>query len=119
MALLSTTLPACGGDDDGDDGADSAADDSGDDGDADDGGADDATPADDGGAIDNVAACEDFVDAWDCGDIDVAQFVMCSAYENVTCDVADYFQCLADETTCDISSLMSAVNSCASLASCG
>ncbi len=121
VALLSSSLSACGGDDKGDDGdnADdtmSAADDDGGEAPAD--GGDNADGAD-GGAVDNVAACQEFVDAWNCDGVDLAQVVMCNVYEGYTCDVSAYFECLADETTCDAASLQAAVSSCASLASCG
>ena len=122
MALA--TLGACNDDDDGggDDGADDAADDAGDDANGDDANGDDANGDDangDDGPVDNVAACEDFVAAYECADVDLTQFVMCDVYANTTCDIADYFDCLADEVTCDAAGIGSAAMTCASLATCG
>jgi hypothetical protein len=93
---------ACGGDDD--DGGDTANDSANDDGSAGDG-ADDGSAGDDGdggdgGGAGNVAACEAYVDSIDCGDVDLGSMVTCADYEAVTCDVSEYFNCLADNTVC-------------------
>ena len=66
------------GDDDGDDGGD-----------------------DGGDAVDNVGACENWIDAAECGDYDWSQSVDCSLYANLACDIADYFNCLSDNTACN------------------
>ena len=49
----------------------------------------------------NVAACEDWLAAMDCGDTDFSTLVSCDVYENTECDISQYFDCLAEETTCD------------------
>lgn len=58
---------------------------------------------DDDGAVDNVAACqdlEDTINGLDCyagAEVDM----MCDTYEEYTCDIADYFNCVADCYGCD------------------
>ena len=52
------------------------------------------------GGTDNVAACNDWLEASSCGETDFSQFVNCSAYENTSCDISDYFDCLTTNTTC-------------------
>jgi hypothetical protein len=49
----------------------------------------------------NVAACEDWLSAMECGDTDFSQLVSCDVYVNTSCDISDYFDCLAEETSCD------------------
>jgi hypothetical protein len=62
---------------------------------------DDESPADDGGSsTDNVGACETWIDAAECGDYDWSQSVDCSLYADLQCDIADYFDCLTDNTAC-------------------
>ena len=58
---------------------------------------------DDGAGYDNVAACEAWLESMECGDQDFDGLVDCSiyAYENYPCNVADYFDCLAEEGECD------------------
>lgn len=55
--------------------------------------------------FDNVAACEDWLDAaafQACGEVDPSTVVDCAIYEDVRiCDVSDYFTCLSDSYTCD------------------
>jgi hypothetical protein len=120
LSLALATQLACNDDDDSDDGADDAADDADDDA-ADDAADDDeGTPADDdGGTVDNVAACEDFITAFECDAYDLSMYLMCDIYSNTTCDVSHYFDCLADEVTCDTTGFSNAANTCASLATCG
>jgi hypothetical protein len=52
-------------------------------------------------APDNVGACEDWVASMSCGDNDFGSLVDCSLYEETTCDIASYFDCLTENTTCD------------------
>lgn len=69
----------------------------------------------------NVEACEDWLAATTCGDYDFSTSVSCSVYEDYDCDVADYFDCLTDNTTCDESTGIPDVTGwadCATLASC-
>lgn len=71
---------------------------------------------------DNVGACEDWVASMECGDYDYSSVVDCSVYEDYNCDVADYFDCLTDNTTCDDATGvadMSGWTECTSLAACG
>ncbi|MGE0868047.1 MAG: hypothetical protein AB7P03_05790 [Kofleriaceae bacterium] len=49
---------------------------------------------------DNVAACEAFVEQVKCGSIDISNQANCSAYAQTTCDISDYFDCLADKYVC-------------------
>ncbi len=49
----------------------------------------------------NVAACEEWLASMSCGDTDYSTLVSCDAYEEITCDVSDYFDCLTENTTCD------------------
>jgi hypothetical protein len=51
--------------------------------------------------VDNVQACQDWLDATFCGDFDFSSVVDCNQYENINCDIADYFQCLEEKTVCD------------------
>jgi len=58
---------------------------------------------DDGGSsVDNVAACQDLEETLNglaCAEgYDWA--LSCDGYDGTTCDYADYFQCLEDNTTC-------------------
>ena len=76
-----------GGDDDDSD----SSGDSDDSGDSD--GSGDAAP-------DNVGACEGWVESAECGDYDWSQSVDCSSYANLQCDIADYFNCLNENTAC-------------------
>ncbi len=49
----------------------------------------------------NVEACEDWLDSVSCGGEDLSAYIDCSTFDEYDCDVADYFDCLSDETTCD------------------
>jgi len=49
----------------------------------------------------NVAACEDWLASMSCGDTDYTTLVSCDAYEETTCDISEYFDCLTENTTCD------------------
>jgi hypothetical protein len=88
-AMVSLATSACrnGG------GGDGNSDDEGDDGDDGDDGND--------GVFDNVAACEDWIDAASCGSFDFSTTVDCDLYAATLCDIADYFDCLTDNTFCD------------------
>lgn len=71
------------------------------------------------GGTDNVGACEDYVASVSCGDYDASEFVDCSVYEATTCDISDYFNCLADAGTCtDDVYDAGDVSSCTALATC-
>lgn len=73
----------------------------------------------DGGAVDNVGACEDLLAELDCGGMDLGQFVDCSTYASLTCDLSDYLQCLEDEFVCNDGVFdASGWAGCVSLASC-
>ena len=49
----------------------------------------------------NVAACEDWLAAMECGDYDFSSSTDCSIYEETECDISEYFTCLTDNTSCD------------------
>lgn len=54
-----------------------------------------------GDGTDNVSACEAFVDGVSCAELPGgAPLIDCTIYAEVVCDVSDYFNCLADSTTC-------------------
>jgi hypothetical protein len=53
-----------------------------------------------GGAADNVAACKSFVEKVKCGTVDISSQVNCDAYSATTCDISDYFDCLATKYVC-------------------
>ena len=61
---------------------------------------DDASGADDEAPVDNVDACEAWVDAYECGGFDIGQSLNCDLYADATCDLSDYFDCLTDNTSC-------------------
>lgn len=74
-----------------------------------------------GCGADNVVACEDWIDEMSCGSTDFSALVDCNIYEETSCDIADYFGCLSDNTTCDEATGMTDTMgwaSCASLALC-
>lgn len=74
---------------DSDDGGDGSSDGSG------------GSGGDGGGSADNVAACNNWVDAFNCGDIDISGSVDCSDFEGTDeCDLTPYFDCLTDNTEC-------------------
>ena len=78
---------------------DSGADESGEEGNGEEEGGEEGN-GEEGGAVDNVAACEDLLDALECGEVDLTQTVSCDMYANTTCDLVDYFTCLEDNFTC-------------------
>jgi hypothetical protein len=49
----------------------------------------------------SVAACEEFVSTQECGDFDFAAAFPCDSYSTAECDLTDWFDCLAENTTCD------------------
>ncbi len=51
--------------------------------------------------FDNVQACQDWLDAYSCGEYDFSDSVDCGLYSNYGCDVSDYFDCLTENTFCD------------------
>lgn len=74
-----------------------------------------------GCGADNVAACEDWIDSTSCGSTDVSTLIDCNIYEETSCDIADYFDCLTDNTSCDEATSMvdtTGWTSCLSLAQC-
>jgi hypothetical protein len=48
----------------------------------------------------NVAACNKFAAALKCGSFDYTANYMCSSYENTTCDISAYFDCLTPKYSC-------------------
>ncbi len=71
------------------------------------------------GSVDNVAACQSFVDSLACGDADLSMYIDCSIYATTPCDIADYFTCAESEFTCtegvpDVSGFVD----CATMATC-
>lgn len=54
----------------------------------------------DADALDNVGACKEWVAAVDCGTFDAEGTIPCDSFGNLTCDIGDYFDCLADNFTC-------------------
>ena len=58
----------------------------------------DADP--DGGAVSNVAACEQFSEAFDCGGVDLAGQLDCAQLGQIACDLGEYFECLEEHTGC-------------------
>lgn len=52
------------------------------------------------GSPDNVAACNAWLEANQCGTYDFSQAVNCQTYAATPCDVSAYFDCLTDNTTC-------------------
>ncbi len=89
-------------DDDGDDGdtGDTAAD-SGAEGSGGSEPDDDSDDSDDSDDVDNVASCMAFVDELECGATDFGQFLPCSDYAALDCDLSPYLDCLADNFSCE------------------
>jgi hypothetical protein len=71
---------------------------------------------------DNVGACREFVEAVECGTSNVSAQYPCENFASTTCDIADYFDCLADKYVCVNgmydSAKLAMVTECAPLASC-
>ncbi|MEM9458464.1 MAG: hypothetical protein AAGF11_30080 [Myxococcota bacterium] len=92
------------GDGNGSDNGDGGDGDTGDggtgDGGTDNGGDNNNDGGDNGGAIDNVGACEEWIDASDCGEYDWSSVIDCSIYADLPCNINDYFNCLTDNTSC-------------------
>jgi hypothetical protein len=107
--LLAVALPGCGeGDEPGP-------------GDSGDSGA--VTDTTGSGATDNVAACNAWLSANQCGDYDFSQVINCQMYAGAPCDVSAYFDCLTDNTTCmEVGGMsypdMSGWGACSSLVQC-
>jgi hypothetical protein len=58
---------------------------------------------DDDGAVDNVAACENLMETLnglECVADDYDWGWDCEIYGDTTCDISEYFDCLADGYTC-------------------
>ena len=51
--------------------------------------------------MDNVEACEAWLESLTCGVYDFTDTVDCSAYAKEDCDLVPYFECLAENTECD------------------
>jgi hypothetical protein len=74
---------------------------------------------DDSNDFDNVAACEDLIDDFSCGDVDLGMYVDCDVYGPLPCDVADYFDCVDENIECNDGVLdASDIMECVSLAQC-
>lgn len=72
-----------------------------------------------GGGAGNVAACNMFVDAVNCGTVDVSMYLNCDQYAAQPCDISGYFDCLTTNTKCENGILNnSGWAQCASLAQC-
>jgi hypothetical protein len=75
-----------------------------------------------GGKVDNVAACQNFVKKVQCGSTDVSQYVDCSSYANVTCDISAYFTCIQPKFVCQNGmydpTQLATLSDCASKATC-
>jgi hypothetical protein len=54
------------------------------------------------GGADNVRACNDWVAKTSCGVTDISTMIDCNVYSETTCDIADYFDCLTTNTTCEM-----------------
>jgi hypothetical protein len=54
----------------------------------------------DGSGFDNVAACDNWRDGISCGDVDISQFLDCNTYADTACDVAEFFDCLDEVSSC-------------------
>jgi hypothetical protein len=48
----------------------------------------------------NVEACEDLVASLRCGNVDVRGQIPCNQYASTTCDISEYFDCLATKYVC-------------------
>ncbi len=86
-----------------------------------DGAAEAGTPSADDtmGSGDNVAACNALIDEIECGMFDLSGAIDCSLYSSLTCDIADYFDCIRDAFTCtDGVPDTSGIIDCAELATC-
>ncbi len=54
-----------------------------------------------GDGTDNVSACQAFIDSAECAELPGGTAIIdCSIYAETVCDISDYFNCLADNTTC-------------------
>lgn len=75
---------------------------------------------DDDDEVDNMAACEDFVADLECdGGIDISMSVPCDQFGAYTCDLTEYFDCVADAWSCDPAEIDSAgLSSCAAQLTC-
>jgi hypothetical protein len=79
----------------------------------------DGDDGDDGGTVDNVAACDELIESLECGGADFGQYVSCSSYASLSCSLVDYFECLSDNFACSDGVFdPSGWTSCASLAMC-
>lgn len=70
---------------------------------------------------DNGTACRKFVDSVQCGTYDASSSIRCGEYETAECALADYFDCLSQNWSCDPASGKvdtSDWSRCASLATC-
>lgn len=54
-----------------------------------------------GSGFDNVAACDETLANFSCGDVDFAALIDCSAFADRTCDLTTYFDCLTDNFVCE------------------
>ena len=54
------------------------------------------------GGYDNVASCEAWVEKMTCGNTDFSTLVVCSNYNEIDCDVSEYFDCLTENFSCDM-----------------
>lgn len=70
---------------------------------------------------DNVKSCNDWKAKVACGSVS-PDAINCEAYANSTCDISDYFDCLADAYVCENGSYntekLQTASACASKATC-
>lgn len=71
------------------------------------------------GGLDNVGACNAWVEATKCGSTDIASLVNCDLYKDTDCNISGYFDCLVQNTKCENDVLdATGWGSCASKAVC-
>ena len=50
--------------------------------------------------FDNAVACEALLDSFECAPPGGLALLDCASFDSSPCDISDYFECLADNTTC-------------------
>ena len=72
-----------------------------------------------GGSYDNVAACQEWVDNFECGQFDISGDVSCSSYDVIRCDITIFFECLDENTVCEDGFPSIPFGMCMSMIDCG
>jgi hypothetical protein len=72
--------------------------------------------------VSTAQACADFVDAGHCGSVDLSGAYNCESFEESSCDLGPYFQCLTPHYVCvnnqyDPMAMMG-IEMCSNLANC-